>query len=148
MRFGEGIGDVAYFLATALDPKVRRAHETKLLSIYIQGLKDNGTTGIDSVGLLQGYRAHLIYPFEAMVVSLAVGGMIKLEINHELIRQTVAAVEDLAVFSVIRCNAAVVFRKSSRLTDIDHAVLPAQFSVNLHEHILSFPPRELALLSA
>lgn len=101
VRFGEGIGDVAYFLATALDPEVRRTHEAKLLSVYIQGLKDNGITGIDSKELLQRYRAHLIYPFEAMVVSLAVGGMIKLESNRELIRRTVAAVEDLAVFSAI-----------------------------------------------
>ncbi|MEO5655582.1 MAG: aminoglycoside phosphotransferase family protein [Nitrosospira sp.] len=101
VRFGEGIGDVAYFLATALNPEVRRAHETKLLSVYTQGLRDNGITGIDSTDLLQRYRAHLIYPFEAMVVSLAVGGMIKLEINHELIRRTVAAVEDLSVFSAI-----------------------------------------------
>jgi hypothetical protein len=36
-----------------------------------------------------------------MVVPLAVAGMIKLEINHKLMRRAVAAVEDLAVVSVI-----------------------------------------------
>lgn len=101
VRFGEGVGDVAYFLATALDPEVRRVHEESLLAIYAQGLKENGIIGIDTNILLQRYRAHLIYAFEAMLVSLAVGGMIKLEINHELIRRTAAAVKDLDAFTAI-----------------------------------------------
>jgi hypothetical protein len=49
----------------------------------------------------QRYRAHLIYPFEAMIVTLAIGGMMSLESNHELLRRTAAAVEDLDVFSAI-----------------------------------------------
>jgi hypothetical protein len=36
-----------------------------------------------------------------MVVSLAVGGMMKLENNHELIRRTAAAVDDLDAFSAL-----------------------------------------------
>lgn len=100
-RIGEGIGDIAYFLATALDPKIRRLHEANLLSMYVKVLWDHGITGIDTRNLLQRYRAHLTYPFEAMVVSLAVGGMMKLESNHELIRRTAAAVEDLDAFSAI-----------------------------------------------
>jgi hypothetical protein len=101
VRFGEGISDVAYFLATALDPKARRDQEANLLSIYAEELKNNGVAGVDTDNLLQRYRAHLIYPFEAMVASLAVGGMIKLEANHELIRRTATAIQDLDTFSAL-----------------------------------------------
>ncbi|ARO88378.1 aminoglycoside phosphotransferase [Nitrosospira lacus] len=101
VRVGEGVGDVAYFLATALDPKVRRLHEANLLSIYGKELRDHGIAGIDTENLMRRYRAHLTYPFEAMVVSLAVGGMMELESNHELIRRTAAAIEDLDAFSAI-----------------------------------------------
>ncbi|HEX8874648.1 MAG TPA: aminoglycoside phosphotransferase, partial [Nitrosospira sp.] len=101
VRFGEGIGDVAYFLATALSPEVRRAHEAHLVATYAQGLRNHGVTGTDADGLMQRYRAHLIYPFEAMVVSLAVGGMMKLESNYELIRRTATAIEELDTFAAI-----------------------------------------------
>mgnify|MGYP006194135837 CR=1 FL=1 len=106
-RLGTALAVPLMMLWLQLDPEIRRAHEIKLLSVYIQGLRNNGITGI-CTELLQRYRAHLIYPFEAMVVSLAVGGMIKLESNRELIRRTVAAIDDLAVFSAIpiRCSGA------------------------------------------
>ena len=51
--------------------------------------------------LLQRYRAHLIYPFEAMVLSLAVGGMITPETNRELIRRAAAAIHDLDAFAAV-----------------------------------------------
>lgn len=101
IRFGEGISDIAYFLSTALKPEIRRLHEASLIAIYAQCLEDNGVAGIDVKILQQRYRAHLIYPFEAMIVTLAVGGMMNLEINHELIRRTAAAVEDLEAFAAI-----------------------------------------------
>ena len=94
VRIGEGIGDIAYFLATALEPEVRRACERHLLSHYQELLAEGGVGGLDSGHLLQRYRAHLVYPFEAMVVTLAVGGMMKRESNLELIRRAAAAVED------------------------------------------------------
>ena len=101
VRFGEGISDIAYFLSTALKPETRRLHEGSLIAIYAQCLEGNGVAGIDVGVLLQRYRAHLIYPFEAMLVTLAVGGMMNLEINHELIRRTAAAVVDLDAFTAI-----------------------------------------------
>ena len=101
VRFGEGIGDVAYFLATALTPEVRRNHEANLLTTYAEELTKCGIENIDSEILKQRYRAHLVYPFEAMVVSLAVGGMIKLETNRELIRRVATAVNDLDAFAAI-----------------------------------------------
>jgi hypothetical protein len=52
---------------------VRRNHETNLLAVYAEELTNCGIENIDSETLRQRYRAHLVYPFEAMVVSLAVG---------------------------------------------------------------------------
>jgi len=101
VRVGEGISDVAYFLATALTPETRRLHEASLLASYVQILMDNGVTGIDLESQLQRYRAHLVYPFEAMLVTLAIGGMMDLDSNLELIRRTAAAVEDLDAFAAM-----------------------------------------------
>jgi aminoglycoside phosphotransferase (APT) family kinase protein len=93
VRIGEGIGDIAYFLATALAPETRRMHELDLLTRYQQILAEQGIEQ-DSATLLQRYRVHLAYPFEAMVVTLAVGGMMELAANLELIRRTAAAIMD------------------------------------------------------
>jgi len=102
VRFGEGISDVAYFLATSLSAENRRLHEAELIALYAQCLIDQGVVNIDFKLLLQRYRAHLVYPFEAMLVTLAIGGMMNIESNHELIRRTVAAVDDLDVFGAIK----------------------------------------------
>lgn len=101
VRMGEGIGDVAYFLATALQPDCRRTHETELLNLYQESLTNHGVHEIDKKTLYQRYRAHLSYAFEAMIVTLAIGGMMEHGSNIELIKRTSAAVEDhdsLAVF--------------------------------------------------
>jgi aminoglycoside phosphotransferase (APT) family kinase protein len=101
VRIGEGIGDVSYFLATALTPEIRRTCEARLLAWYEQVLADHQIAVLDSTTLWQRYRAHLTYAFEAMVVTLAVGGMMTLESNLELIRRAAAAVEDHDAFAVI-----------------------------------------------
>lgn len=101
VRIGEGVSDVAYFLATALSPETRRLHEAELLVKYAQTLAENGVDGIDVARLRQRYRAHLVYAFEAMIVTLAVGGMMDLNCNLELIRRTAAAVQEHDAFSVL-----------------------------------------------
>lgn len=101
VRTGEGIGDVAYFLATAIDPETRRLHEHGLLESYFQILLQQGVVGLDFKTLLQRYRVHLAYPFEAMVVTLAIGGMMDLPSNLELIRRSAAAVGDFDTFNAI-----------------------------------------------
>jgi len=103
VRIGEGIGDIAYFLATALAPETRRMHELDLLARYQQVLAEQGIEQ-NSTTLLQRYRVHLAYPFEAMVVTLAVGGMMELAANRELIRRATAAVEDHDTFAAVRWN--------------------------------------------
>lgn len=94
VRMGEGIGDVAYFLATALQPDCRRNHESELLNLYQESLAVHGVGEIDGKSLYQRYRAHLSYAFEAMVVTLAIGGMMEWSSNIELIKRTAAAVDD------------------------------------------------------
>ncbi|WP_174624716.1 phosphotransferase family protein [Candidatus Methylobacter favarea] len=101
VRIGEGISDIAYFLATALDPETRRLHEASFIASYFHILEDNGVAGIDFKNLLLRYRAHLVYPLEAMLMTLAIGGMMDSESNLELIRRTAAAVEDHDAFSVL-----------------------------------------------
>ena len=101
VRIGEGVSDVAYFLATALDPEIRRSHEHRLLETYLQALAEKGISGLDQKNLILRYRAHLVYAFEAMVVTLAVGGLMPEASNLELIRRTAKAVEDNDAFSVL-----------------------------------------------
>lgn len=101
VRIGEGISDIAYFLSTALSVETRRLYEAELLVKYAQSLADNGVSDIDNHHLVQRYRAHLAYAFEAMVVTLAVGGMMNLDCNLELIRRTATAVEELDAFSAL-----------------------------------------------
>jgi aminoglycoside phosphotransferase (APT) family kinase protein len=106
VRIGEGVGDVAYFLATALTPETRRVHEADLLTRYRRALAEHGVDARDLVNLRQRYRAHLVYPFEAMVVTLAVGGMMALDSNLELIRRAAAAVADHEAFAAGPIGAA------------------------------------------
>ena len=111
VRIGEGIGDVAYFLATALTPETRRTHEARLLARYQQALADHGIGPLDLATLRHRYRAHLVYPFEAMVATLAVGGMMALESNLELIRRTAAAVADHEAFAARPPKGALPSRR-------------------------------------
>jgi aminoglycoside phosphotransferase (APT) family kinase protein len=99
VRVGEGVGDVAYFLANALRPEIRREHEEGLLDRYRAGLLGAGVAAPAPHVLAQRYRAHLVYPFEAMVVTLAVGGMMDLAANLELVRRTGVAVADHEAFA-------------------------------------------------
>ncbi|MGZ8158546.1 MAG: phosphotransferase [Methylobacter sp.] len=101
VRIGEGVSDVAYFLSTALSVETRRLYEAELLVKYAQTLADYGVADVDNTRLVQRYRAHLVYAFEAMVVTLAVGGMMNLDCNLELIRRTATAVEELDAFSAL-----------------------------------------------
>jgi len=94
VRMGEGISDLAYFMATSLKPECRRRHEKQLLELYLISLAKHGIGGLDDVRYYQRYRAHLVYPFEAMIVTLAIGGMMDEHSNLELIARVAAAIDD------------------------------------------------------
>jgi len=101
VRIGEGVSDISYFLATALDSETRRRHENDLLDTYLQILIEKGIKALDKPSLMQRYRAHLAYALEAMIVTLAVGNLMPLASNLEFIRRTAKAVEDHDVFSIL-----------------------------------------------
>lgn len=101
VRLGEGVSDVAYFLATALMPETRHQHEENLLKLYADTLNDNGVVGVNKDNLMPRYRVHCCYAFEAMLVTLAVGGMMRLDSNLELIRRSATAVKELEAFCVL-----------------------------------------------
>lgn len=71
--YGAGATDVAYFLAGALDPAVRRAHEDELLAIYHRELAALGVTDYPMEDLRRhyaqgGFLLFLTAFFAAMVV--------------------------------------------------------------------------------
>lgn len=101
VRMGEGVGDLAYFLATSLKPECRRSHEKQLLGLYLAALSRYGINGLDEDRHYQRYRAHLVYPFEAMIVTLAIGGMMEHDSNLELIGRASAAIEDHDSFAAL-----------------------------------------------
>lgn len=101
VRIGEGIGDISYFLATSLTPEMRRKHDTDLVKYYYEIMRSQSRFKINFEHLFTRYRAHLAYPFEAMVVTLAVGDMMNLDSNLEMIRRSALAVEDHRTFAVL-----------------------------------------------
>lgn len=94
VRKGEGIGDVAYFLATALPVEIRRQHERRLIGHYAGHLARHSRREVDEEALFKRYRVHLSYPFEAMLVTLAIGDLVDADSNAEVIKRAAAAVGD------------------------------------------------------
>ncbi len=104
VRFGESIADVAYLLATALEPETRREYEKPLIQHYCQSLNQHGIKEVNFETLWQRYQIHLCYPFEAMLITLAVGGMMELQSNLTMIRRSAAAVADHQVFKLLQVD--------------------------------------------
>jgi hypothetical protein len=74
IALGTGAVDVAYFLAGALSPDVRRAHEAELLARYLDGLRTGGVSGYGPDDLQRDYAtgAFLLFLtafFAAMIVK-------------------------------------------------------------------------------
>jgi aminoglycoside phosphotransferase (APT) family kinase protein len=105
VRIGEGMGDVAYFLSTALDPTARREVEDRLVARYRHALAQHGVAAPGLAVLRARYRAHLVYPFEAMVATLAVGGMMDRRSNLEMIRRAAVAAEEHEAFAAALAGA-------------------------------------------
>lgn len=101
VRVGDGIGDVAYLLATGLLPEVRRDAEEDLLAHYGDALARQGVRAPRADQQRRRYRAHLTYAFEAMVVTLAVGGLMDDAVASEMVRRTSIAVQDHDAFAAV-----------------------------------------------
>lgn len=73
VTLGVGATDVAYFLAGALPPEVRRANEAEFLALYLKTLRDLGVTGYGEADLARDYavgafQLYLTAFFASMVV--------------------------------------------------------------------------------
>ncbi len=101
VRTGEGISDIAYLLATCLCPETRKAREKELVKHYSHCLKKLGIQASNDGLIWERYKAHLCYPFEAMLVTLAVGGMMELTANKTLIQRCAQAVEENNAFNTL-----------------------------------------------
>jgi hypothetical protein len=72
--YGKGATDVAYFLAGAISPDVRRAHETELLTRYLAALRAGGVADYSAEELAADYAvgAFLLFTtafFASMIVK-------------------------------------------------------------------------------
>jgi Ser/Thr protein kinase RdoA (MazF antagonist) len=97
VRRGDGVSDVAYLLATSLDPDDRAANERALLTDYARA----SATHRSAAQLLVSYRKHLTYALEAMLVTLAIGGFMADDDARELVRRTAAAASDNGAFAAV-----------------------------------------------
>ena len=97
-RAGPWARDVAYLLATSLDPETRRSAEKDLLAEYLGRLGPNAPTP-DHAWL--AYRRNAAYALEAMLVTAAVGVMMPKSTSFTYVERTAAAAADLDSFDAL-----------------------------------------------
>jgi aminoglycoside phosphotransferase (APT) family kinase protein len=101
VRAGPWARDVAYFCATALDVADRAAWERDLLARYLGRLDHQGVEAPPFDEAWLDYRRHLVYPFEAMVVTLALGVMQPELRVRPVVARTAAAVAAHDAFTLL-----------------------------------------------
>ena len=97
-RAGPWARDVAYLLATSLDPETRRSAEKELLANYLLRLGPHAPT-FDEAWL--AYRRNLVYAVEAMLVTAAVGVMMPKATSLALVERAATAAVDLDSFNTL-----------------------------------------------
>lgn len=101
VRAGPWASDVAYLLATALSADQRRVHERRLLECYLDALVAAGGRPPALADAWRAYVANLVYPLEAMVVTLALGAMQPAAQVRWVVQRAAAAVTDHDVFAAL-----------------------------------------------
>jgi Phosphotransferase enzyme family len=101
VRAGPWASDVAYLLATSLSADERRTHERRLLEHYLDALVGAGGRPPAVADAWQAYVANLVYPLEAMVVTLAFGAMQPPAAVRRVIERAAAAVVDHDAFALL-----------------------------------------------
>ncbi|MDE0236052.1 MAG: phosphotransferase [bacterium] len=97
-RTGPWARDVAYLLATSLDPDTRRTVERDLLAGYLRQL---GSVAPDFDSAWLAYRRNVVYAVEAMLVTAAVGVMMPKSTSLVLANRAATAAADLDSFSAL-----------------------------------------------
>jgi hypothetical protein len=67
---GRGVFDVAYFMASCMEPEVRRAHEMRLLRLWHEIVVDAGAKGYSFDEVLHDYRTAVLYAHTYTVIGL------------------------------------------------------------------------------
>jgi aminoglycoside/choline kinase family phosphotransferase len=106
VRAGPWASDVAYLLATSLSIDERRAHERRLLERYLDALRLAGGRPPASAEAWRAYVANLVYPLEAMVVTLAFGAMQPAASVRPVVQRASAAACDHDAFAVLESYAS------------------------------------------
>jgi hypothetical protein len=93
VRIGEGIGDLGYFFATGLEPDQQAVYIKTLIEHYLDHLHQEGikTPGFKTVQ--QQFKTHLCYPFEAMTLTLAIGGLMEQKSLQTTLHRCTSAVK-------------------------------------------------------
>ena len=97
-RAGPWARDVAYLLATSLDPETRRSAERDLLADYLNQLGPVAPT-VEEAWL--AYRRNVVYAVEAMLVTAAVGVMMPKSTSTTLVNRAARAAADLDSFGAL-----------------------------------------------
>ena len=97
-REGSWARDVAYLLATSLDPETRRSAERDLLADYLSQLGPVAPK-FDEAWL--AYRRNVVYAVEAMLVTAAVGVMMPKATSLVLVNRAATAAADLDSFGAL-----------------------------------------------
>jgi hypothetical protein len=101
VRAGPWASDVAYLLATSLAPDQRRQHERRLVEGYLDALGRAGGRPPTLAEAWRAYVANLVYPLEAMVVTLALGAMQPADAVKLVVQRAAAAVADHDAFATL-----------------------------------------------
>jgi hypothetical protein len=105
VRAGPWASDVAYLLATSLSTDERRTHEQRLVECYLDALVAAGGRPAAPAEAWRAYVANLVYPLEAMVVTLALGAMQPPAAVERVVQRAVAAVADHDAFAAAESNS-------------------------------------------
>ena len=97
-RAGPWTRDVAYLLATSLDPATRQSAEKDLLADYLGQL---GPLAPDFDEAWLSYRRNVVYAVEAMLVTAAVGMMMPKSTSLVLVNRAATAATDLDSFGAL-----------------------------------------------
>ena len=93
---GPGLREVTYWMISALDPEIRRAHEGELLERYLDGLRAGGVTEVPSHSeAYERYRLFSAEAWDAAAMTIAWPGLQALENAEAGWRRACVAVEDL-----------------------------------------------------
>lgn len=99
---GPGLREVTYWMASGLDPDVRRKHERDLLERYLEGLRAGGVADVPTLNAAyQRYRLYAAEAWDATAMTIAWPGLQEPENAEAGWRRTCVAVEDLETASLL-----------------------------------------------